>query len=213
MRETKKGNEFKGLVGGKNYVRFAQCFGMNKEFYNHAIGNIMIAENAKVLDVGCGPGALSFALAQKDVKNIEITRIDISEAQLTYARSQAHTYNAALSFVNMSMDELAFPDNHFDVIVSSMALHETPPEVRRAAIKEVSRTLKPGGFFIYTDWSRPRFGLWGIIWFPLVCRGKRNKDNWNNVYLSLCSDARLYRVEDGYINSIARRQVFKKSEE
>lgn len=206
----KKGNEFKGLAGGKNYVRFARWFGMNERFYDKAFGNIAVTDRLKILDLGCGPGAVSFAMAQKAEKNTEITGIDISESQLEYARSQAGKFHCKLNFLNMSMDELAFPDNHFDIIVSSMALHETPPEVRRAAIKEVARTLKKGGLFIYVDWSRPRFGILGAVWLPLICWGERNKDNWHNAYLELCIESGLNRIEDYYINSITRRQVFLK---
>jgi len=108
------------------------------------------------------------------------------------------------------MDELPFEDGSFDCVMSSMAIHETPPAVRRAAIRETARVLKDGGTFIYVDWCKPKFGLLGIFWFPLVYFGKSNGDNWNNVYPELCRVAGLTPVEDYYINSIARRQVFKK---
>lgn len=210
MKKTKKGNEFKGLAGGGNYVRFARWFGIDEKFYREAVGNLPVGNNQKALDLGCGPGAASYALAEKAPDSFHITGIDISESQLAYARSKADGFKCRLDFLNMSMDELHFPDNHFDWVISSMALHETPMQVRRATIKEVYRVLKPGGMFVYTDWSCPRFGLWGIVWFPLICRDKRNKDNRRNEYLRLCEDSHLYRIEDGYINSIARRQVFKK---
>ena len=108
------------------------------------------------------------------------------------------------------MDELPFPDGHFDLVMTSMALHETPPAVRRAAITETARLLRPGGTFLLVDWSRPRFGLWGIIWYPFCRWGEGNRDNWNNVYPELCRERGLKLKEDDYINSISRRQVFVK---
>ncbi len=47
-----------------------------------------------------------------------------------------------------------------------------------------------------------------MVWLPLICFGQRNKDNWNNAYPELCRDAGLALIEDAYISSIARRQVF-----
>jgi hypothetical protein len=52
--------------------------------------------------------------------------------------------------------------------------------------------------------------LWGIVWFPMICWGAQNRDNWRNVYPELCRQNGLQLKEDRYINSIARRQVFKK---
>ncbi|MDR1897924.1 MAG: class I SAM-dependent methyltransferase [Prevotellaceae bacterium] len=95
-------------------------------------------------------------------------------------------------------------------VVTSMALHETPPEVRRAAIAQTARVLKSGGVFVLVDWSQPKFGLWGLVWFPMICRGMQNRDNWQNVYPALCGEHGLQRTEDRYLNSIARRQVFVK---
>lgn len=204
----KKGNEFKGLAGGKNYLRFARLFGFTEKFYQEGIGNIYFDSGMKALDLGCGPGALSFALAGNAAPGAEITGIDISDDQLNYARAHCLRFNCKLDFRHCSMDELPFPDNHFDVVMSSMALHETPPKVRRAAIKETARVLKPGGKFMLVDWGKPKFGLWGIIWFPLVCFGETKKDNWKNAYPAICKENNLTQVEDGYITSIARRQVF-----
>ena len=82
--------------------------------------------------------------------------------------------------------------------------------VRRAAIAETARLLKPGGTFLLVDWSRPRFGLWGIVWYPFCRWGEGNRDNWNNVYPELCRERGLKLKEDDYINSISRRQVFVK---
>lgn len=205
-----KGNEFKGLAGGKNYKRFAKVLGMNEQFYRKGIGNVYLDQNMKALDLGCGPGALSFALAENAHNDSEIIGIDISTDQLRYADSNKHKYNCKLEFLNCSMDELAFPANSFDYVISSMALHETPPKVRRASIKEVSRVLKPSGLFIYVDWSKPKFGLWGLVWLPMVSFGSKNQDNWNNNYVQICKTNNLIQIEDGYINSIARRQVFAK---
>jgi demethylmenaquinone methyltransferase/2-methoxy-6-polyprenyl-1,4-benzoquinol methylase len=162
----------------------------------------------KALDLGCGPGALSYALAERAGPRAEIHGVDISDDQLSYARTHAGRFACRIEFHHASMDELPFPDASFDLVMTSMALHETPPPVRRGAIAETARVLKDGGTFVLVDWSRPRFGLLGIFWFPFVCHGEQNRDNWTNVYPALCHAQGMRLVSDTYLDSISRRQVF-----
>jgi demethylmenaquinone methyltransferase/2-methoxy-6-polyprenyl-1,4-benzoquinol methylase len=209
--EDWKGNAFRGLAGGASYRNLARLFGFTPSFYRKSVDGVHLAAGMRALDLGCGPGALSFALAETAHLQAEITGIDISDDQLNYARSQADCFNCRLIFENRSMDELPYPDGHFDVAVTSMALHETPPGVRRAAIRETARVLRAGGTFILMDWSKPKFGIWGIVWFPTICWGAQNRDNWHNVYPELCRAAGLQLTEDRYLNSLVRRQVFQKT--
>jgi ubiquinone/menaquinone biosynthesis C-methylase UbiE len=205
-----KGRAFTGMLAGANYKRWAGLFGFNAAYYRRAIGNIRLEADMKALDLGCGPGALCFALAENAPPATEIYSLDLAEDQLVYARQHAGTYPCTLIFQQGSMDALPFPDDHFDVVMTSMALHATPPEVRRATIAETARVLKPNGRFLLVDWSKPKFGLWGIFWFPFVRWGEMNQDNWNNTYRQICEAQGFNLEEDAYIMSIARRQVFRK---
>ena len=208
-----KGNVFNGIRGGKNYKRGASLLGLKTDFYKKGIGDIKPGKGMKALDLGCGPGALSFALAEKAYEDSLITGIDLSEDQLNFARKNSGQFRCSLEFRNISMDELPFPDNHFDIVMTSMALHETPPEVRRGAIKETARVLRKGGTFILVDWSRPVSVIMRVLWSPLLLSGKNSRDNWYNIYPELCAASGLQLKEDYYINSFARRQLFIKEGE
>ncbi len=48
----------------------------------------------------------------------------------------------------MNATELEYPDNHFDVVFSSMFLHELPLKDIRAYLREAFRVLKPGGLLL-----------------------------------------------------------------
>lgn len=203
-----KGREFRGMLGGANYRKISALFGMGPKFYRKGLGSIALGPGMRALDLGCGPGALSFALAERAHHASSITGIDLSDDQLHYAKRFSGNYRCGLDFRKNSMDELPFPDGHFDLVMTSMAIHETPPEVRRGAIREAARVLKPDGTFLLVDWGRPKLGLWGIVWFPFVRFGEMNRDNWNNVYPALCRQCGLDQVEDSYITSLVRRQAF-----
>lgn len=208
-----KGREFKGWMGGANYRRLSKLIGMGDKFYHKGIGDIKLDRGMRALDLGCGPGSLSFALAEKSHAGSEIYGVDISDDQLNYARNLTKNFKCRLKFSNNSMDDVPFKKEYFDIVMTSMAIHETPPDVRRSAIAETSRVLKKNGIFILIDWSKPRPGLWGIIWLPFICFGKMNEDNWNNIYADLCKKHGLILQEDTYINSLVRRQIFIKKGE
>ncbi|HPB80903.1 MAG TPA: class I SAM-dependent methyltransferase [Spirochaetota bacterium] len=206
---NEKGTEFRGFFGGAGYDRLANVMGMGPSYYDAAIGELNIPEGAEVLDLGCGTGSLGIALAKRYGAVSQVRGVDISDDQLRHARNKSEEVSCPFSFYNCSMDELDFPDSTFDVVVTSMALHETPSAVRRGAIREVSRVLKTGGVFVLIEWSRPRFGLLGMLWLPFLFFGDW-RDNWNNRYAELCLEQGLSREHDSYINSLARRQVFVK---
>ncbi|MBN1969091.1 MAG: class I SAM-dependent methyltransferase [Candidatus Delongbacteria bacterium] len=207
---NKKGNEFKGFYGGRNYERFAKFFGMNRKFFQNCVGDISLSKGMNALDLGCGTGFLTYELAVKSDNNSAIIGVDISDDQLNFARSKVDFFPCNIDFIKCSMDSLDFPDEIFDVVISSMAFHETPPSVRRKAISEVTRVLKNGGKFILIDWSKPKFGIMSLVWLPFIIFGESNKDNWQNSYWKLCSDNNMRKIEDYYINSLVRRQVFEK---
>ncbi len=207
-----KGRAFTGLAGGAHYRRWVLLFGMGKAFYRRGIGGIGLGKGMKALDLGCGPGALSYALAEKAHPESFIVGIDLSATQVDCAWKGASSFPCAMEFRKMSMDELAFPDGSFDLVMTSMALHATPPEVRRAAIVETARVLKENGTFLLVDLGGPTAGLLGAVFYPLVSWGGKKEDNRDNRYPMICRACGLQQEEDGYINPFVRRQVFRKAD-
>jgi SAM-dependent methyltransferase len=95
------------------------------------------------LDYGCGSGELTYSIgAHLKLKPENVHGVDI----LHYANAQE------LNFKQIQADGIiSHPDNHFDLITSSMVLHHLRDEKLLIAISEIYRVLKPGGTFIIRE--------------------------------------------------------------
>ena len=102
------------------------------------------AAHSKVLDVGCGNGLASYALARA---GYNVTGVDISEGELAGlqgARRLIGQDNVHFAVVNSDMDATALPTD-FDIIYMRQALHHSDDPV--ATVTGLSRMLLPGGVF------------------------------------------------------------------
>jgi len=103
-----------------------------------------------ILDLGCTIGHNT--LAWKDAyPDANVTGIDIAAPCLRYAHSRAGSQNKAIHFKQMNATQLDFDDDSFDVVFSSMFLHELPIKDIRAALKEAHRVLRTGGLMIHME--------------------------------------------------------------
>lgn len=209
--DTDKGTAFNGLVSGQNYDIFARLFGLNAAFYAAAVKGLALGPDMAALDLGCGTGSLSFALAEQSSPQCRIYGLDLAENQIARAQSRQKDYPNDLHFSVASMDEACFPDGTFNIIMTAMALHEATPQTRRAAIANAARMLAPEGIFLLVDIGRPRLRGLGLLLYPLVMTSPKHRDGLTDTYADICAEHGLLRREDGYLNSLARRQVFVKN--
>ena len=206
-----KGTAFNGLVSGQGYDIFAKLFGLNASFYAAAVKGLTLDPGMAALDLGCGTGSLSFALAAQSSPQCRIYGLDLAENQIARAQCRQKDYPNDLHFSVASMDEACFPDGTFNIIMTAMALHEATPQTRRVAIANVSRMLAPDGIFLLVDIARPRLWGWGLLLYPFVMTSAKHKDSLANAYIDICATHGLLPREDVYLNSLVRRQIFVKT--
>lgn len=99
---------------------------------------------AKILDAGCTIGHNTLPWAQT-FPEAEVTGIDVAAPVLRYGHARAESLGIPVHFRQMDATAMKFEDNTFDVVFSSMFLHELPLKDIQAYLKEAYRVLKPGG--------------------------------------------------------------------
>ena len=107
----------------------------------------------KVLDVGCGRGLMLIGAAKK-LKKGKVTGIDVwdpmglsgNKAAATLENAKAEGVADRVRIEDGDAMRLTYPDNSYDVVLSTSVLHSMPdaPD-REIALREIARVTKPGG--------------------------------------------------------------------
>ena len=103
----------------------------------------------RALDVGCGTGRL-LAFVHEAWPGLRLTGLDLSAPYLGEARRLIGR-TARVRLVEGAAEALPFGDRSIDLVFSSFLLHELPPEVRVAALREMARVLAPGGRIVVVE--------------------------------------------------------------
>ncbi len=140
----------------------ALSIGGEQRFRQLALQGLTIHSDTKVLDLCCGSGQATQFLVKLSQN---VTGLDASPLSLQRAKQNV----PQAEYVEAFAEEMPFADNQFDLVHTSVALHEMQPEQLRKIIQEVYRVLKPGGVFTFIDFHNPHNPLflpsvWLFLW-------------------------------------------------
>jgi len=109
-----------------------------------------IRKGESVLDIGCGGGVDALVAGTLTGPSGRVLGIDMSSEMVTRARRNlSMTRLTNVSFQEASGESLPFPDQDFDVVISSGVFNLIPD--KRKALREVFRVMKPGGRLLMAD--------------------------------------------------------------
>ena len=112
-----------------------------------------------VLDVGCGTGTLAMVARQRVGEIGRVAGIDPSPQMIARASRKAVRRGLAIDFQVGVIEHLSFPDQSFDVVLSTFMMHHLPDDLKRRGLAEIARVLKPGGRLLVLDMKGPA-GPW-----------------------------------------------------
>ncbi|HKJ30427.1 MAG TPA: corrinoid protein-associated methyltransferase CpaM [Balneolales bacterium] len=132
-------------------------FGKLEQVYNRLVTHIK--KDQKVLDIGCGTGALTLKAA---AKGAVVKGIDVNPQMLEIARKRADEMNLSqnIELCEMGVAELENIESlSFDVIMSGLCFSELSEDEQTFTLKQINRILKAGGFLLVADETEPEIVL------------------------------------------------------
>lgn len=139
--------QYQWLYDGISQVAALAVGGVGR-FRRLPLAGLTIAPAAKILDLCCGSGQVTGVLLEY---SSDVTGVDISPLSLSRARRNV----PAAKYVEALAEDLPFSDNEFDLIHTSVAMHEMDRSQLRQIFTQVYRVLKPGGTFTLVDFHQP----------------------------------------------------------
>lgn len=123
-----------------------------KNMGGHLAGLPVLPDDAKVLDIACGPGgwAIDLAFAQPDM---EVIGIDISQTMITYANARASSqgiHNCSFGVMDTTQT-LDFSDHCFDLVNGRLLSSFLHKDAWMKLLQECRRILQPGGILRITE--------------------------------------------------------------
>jgi ubiquinone/menaquinone biosynthesis C-methylase UbiE len=107
-----------------------------------------LAPGIRLLDVACGAGQLSLPAARR---GIHVTGLDLAANLVRQAAARAADEGLAIPFDEGDAEDLPYPDEYFDVVMSLIGSMFAPrPEL---VVSEMLRICKPGGRIIMGNWT------------------------------------------------------------
>jgi SAM-dependent methyltransferase len=154
-------------------------FDYNSRFWGPVIPSFQshfnLSSESSVLDVGCAKGFMLVDL-KNQIPGISLRGIDISE----YAIQNAHPDVANIVTVG-SCDQLPFPDNSFDVVISITTIHNLDFSGCIKSLKEIERVSKKYSFVTVDAYrneeEKARMEAWNLTAKTIL-----HVDEWRNMF-------------------------------
>ena len=154
-------------IGWMAWIRTQYAFGkggMMEKVHQTILSRLDFDGHGKILEVGCGSGALSIrtALTWPEAK---VTGLDYWGAMYNYSKAVCEKNAASegvgsrCTFVHGDANKLDLPDESFDAVISNYVYHNIMGADKQALLLESLRVLKKGGVFVLHDNMKP--GLYG----------------------------------------------------
>jgi ubiquinone/menaquinone biosynthesis C-methylase UbiE len=134
--------------------------GGEAKFRQLALQNLEIHPKTRILDLCCGSGQATQILVNY---SSQVTGLDASPLSLQRAKRNV----PQADYVEAFAEKMPFENESFDLVHTSVALHEMTPTQLQQILGEVFRVLKPGGIFTLVDFHRPTNPLFwpGLVMF------------------------------------------------
>ncbi|KAB7708907.1 demethylmenaquinone methyltransferase [Bacillus aerolatus] len=153
-KEEKVHRVFEKISSNYDQMNSLISFQQHKRWRNDTMKKMAVEKGAAALDVCCGTGDWTIALAKTAGPEGRVVGLDFSQNMLNVGKEKVE--EAGLKRVEMIQGnamELPFEDNTFDYVTIGFGLRNVPDYMQ--VLQEMHRVLKPGGMAVCLETSQP----------------------------------------------------------
>ena len=152
---------FDSIAGKYDRMNRAMSLGIDRLWRRRFVAELVAAlpAGSTVLDLACGTGDLTKALARK---KFVLTGLDISARMMAVAKEKCRRLRLRPRFILGSAEQIPFPDGSFDAVTIAFGLRNF--DHRAQCLQEIRRVLKPGGRLAVLDFAVPKNRLWRAVY-------------------------------------------------
>jgi len=184
--------------------------GLHKVWKRMLIESTSLKKNAKILDIASGTADLAIALSKKN-RSFEIYQTDINLSMIKEGQKKIINNGIVMPSIACDAEALPFPSNYFDCVTISFGLRNMTK--KDCALKEIYRTLAPGGKLLILEFSevyKPLRKLYDLYSFKLVPKLGKLFANDEESYKYLVESIRMHPNQEQLLN-LMKEQGYKKT--
>ncbi len=151
-----------------------------------------IQPGQRALDLGCGTGLLTMMIKQS-IPEARVTGLDGDEEVLKIARDKSR--GTDIQWDHAFATDMPYPDQSFDIVVSSFVTHHLTSADKVRAFQEVHRILRPDSGFFIVDFGPP-FNLLTRVQASVMKKFERTADNFEGRILPMLTEAGFGGVKE-----------------
>ncbi len=136
-----------------DWLLSAITFGLEGRFRRRVVEAAGIGEGDRVLDIGCGTGTLAIEAARRVGASGRVEGVDPAPEMIERAKTKAEAAGVDAGFRLAAIEDLPYPDDHFDVVLNTLVYHHLPGPVQQKGLEEMRRVLAPGGRLFIVDFK------------------------------------------------------------
>lgn len=160
-RATQVNRLFATIAPRYDFINDLQSLGLHRRWKRRLARLAAVRPGDQALDLCCGTGDISFALAQQGAT---VTGLDFSREMLAVAEQRnAKSKIQNLKFLHGDAQKLPFPDGTFDVVTVGYGLRNLASW--ETGLAEMVRVAKPGARLLVLDFGKPDNTLWRALYF------------------------------------------------
>lgn len=146
-------NQYQNASNISARINLHSLYSQNKEgWFPWIYRKCKVSSGMKLLEVGCGDGALWIENLPRLPKSLSITLSDVSEGMLRDTRRAIGAEDSRFSFYAFNCESIPFHDASFDLVIANHVLFYCEDLPR--ACREIKRILKPGGRLICSTYGK-----------------------------------------------------------